>query len=131
MNNAVSLEDEFLLLYRFLVAEVPKYFVESVGLGDYCVNPSVDDDPIASFLLNFDQFSDVIPFALKDYLNTLNFEWEVIASFNIKDPISEDGIITKSPNFVVTKSSIRGHVNMAELKQLWGERLIPAKAYGI
>lgn len=127
MDNALTLEDEFLHLYRFLSSEAPNYFVQSVGVGDFSVNPSVDDDPIASFLLNFDQFSELLPLAIQRYLRGLNFEWMVIASFNIKAPISEDGVITKSPNFIVKKNSISGFVSIDELKKIWGDRLVPAE----
>jgi hypothetical protein len=126
MGKILTLEDEFLHLYRFLSREAPNYFVQSVGLGDFSVNPSIDDDPIASFLLNFDQFSELLPLAIQRYLRGLNFDWIVVASFNIKDPISEHGVITKSPNFIVKKNSISGFVNVDQLKKIWGNRLVSA-----
>lgn len=97
-------------------------------MGDFCVNPNIDDEPFSSLLMNFDQFTDIVPAAIKRFLTTLNFDWLIIVSFNIKNPISEDGFVTRSPAFSVNKNGANGALDMKKLVAEWGDRLVSAKS---
>lgn len=119
-----SLEAEFDMLYAFLNTEIPKLFnFANVAEEDFAVNPHIDDDPVASFLMTYDMFNSEIPRAIQKCLKGLQHDWLVIGSFKISDPISADGVITKSPAFKVTKNQIDGSLDINELRSVWMDRL--------
>lgn len=127
-SDQQTLEDEFSILYDFLSNELPSHFNKGALLGDFCVNPNVDDEPVASMLIHVDQFNGEIPFVIEKFLSKLKLGWVVVGSFDIYDPISEDGTITRSPSFSVDKNGGDGYLVKSDLIKDWGSRLKPAGA---
>ena len=127
-GNQQALEDEFSILYDFLSDELPGHFNKGALRGDFCVNPNIDDEPVASMLMHVDQFNEEIPCVIQKFLSKLKFNWIVVGSFDIYDPISQDGIVTRSPSFLVDKSGSRGYLLKSELIKDWGSRLKPVGA---
>jgi len=126
-NN--SLGQEFDSVYTFLAHDMPLLFNSHKAIeGSFVVNPNIDDEPIASFLMTYDEFNLDVPQAIQGHLQGLSHDWLVIGSFNITDPISADGLVTKSPAFRVTKHHIIGDTDMNALAVIWRGRLIRAQS---
>jgi hypothetical protein len=125
--KTVPIEQEFDALYGYLSNAVPLLFNSNEAKeGCFAVNPNIDDEPVASFLMTCDEFNLRIPQAIQAFLRGLSHNWLVIGNFNIADPISIDGLVTKSPAFRVTKDQISGDTDMDALVYFWKDRLVLA-----
>jgi hypothetical protein len=124
-----DLEREFDVLYHFLLERLPKSFNRAwVNNESFSVGVELDDEPVASFLMTYDQFNMDVPLAIQTFLKGLSFDWIVFGSFGIKTPFNPDGSMNWSPRFSVTRSDLTGEVDMQQLEARLGSEL--QRAFG-
>ena len=118
-------EDEFDRLYRFLLESLPLHFsTRNLPEGAFGVGYEFDEDEfIASFLMPHDSYTDAVPLAIQEFLQTLEYDWTVYGSFDILEPFAPDGKLNPSPRFEVTKSAVHGDTDIRAVRERFGASL--------